>query len=268
MVFGFLREARRREILSSGFPEQWYRFLESNVRLWGCLDSDARRTLCDTLRILIAEKSWEGCGGLEITEEIQVTTSAHAALLLIGIPHDYFPNVESILIYPTAFLVPRPRGRDTFNPISGRSSGPGEVVTESHSPMLGEAWSHGPVILSWQDILSGGQNRADGRNVVLHEFAHKLDLRDDSPDGVPRLANQAQYDTWAEVMSAEYKALVDDIARGNASLLNRYGATNAAEFFAVATECFFERGREMRETHSRLYEVMKGFYRQDPAFWT
>jgi Mlc titration factor MtfA (ptsG expression regulator) len=267
MVFGWFKEHQRQALVAKPFPADWESYLQQNMRLYAKLLPESQSHLRDILRVIIAEKYWEGCGGLEINEEIQVTIAAQAALLLLGIPHDYFPNVESILIYPTAFMMPKPRERDTFNPISGRWRGPDGVVDSSPEPRLGEAWQQGPVILSWQDVLAGGRNQSDGHSVVLHEFAHKLDMRDDQPDGVPHLADQADYENWAEVMTAEYLALVDDTRHRRPTLLNQYAITNGAEFFAVATECFFERGRLMQQTHSRLYQALSGFYHQNPADW-
>lgn len=267
MVFGFLQNHRRQEIVEKPFPAEWESYLAENVHFYPRIMAKEQATLRDTLRILIAEKNWEGCGGLALTEEIKVTIAGQAALLLLAIPHDFFPNVESILVYPTAFMAPKPRERDTFNPVVGTWRGPGGVVDTSPEGRLGEAWGQGPVILSWQDALAGGRNESDGHNVVLHEFAHKLDLRDDRADGVPRLSTPAEYDNWAEVMAAEYQALVEDFQHHRPSLLNFYAITNAAEFFAVATECFFEKARQMQESHPRLYEALSGFYHQNPAAW-
>lgn len=265
MVFGWITNHRRQAIVAQPFPAEWEGYLGKNVHFYAKLSSDEQSRLRDTLRILISEKSWEGCGGLELTDEIKVTIAGQAALLLLGMPHDFFPNVESILIYPTAYNAPQTH----VDPIAGEYGriGPVGIVTESTSARLGESWGQGPVILSWEDALAGGRNATDGHNVVLHEFAHKLDTRSGGADGVPDLANQAQYDTWAEVMSAEYQALVDDAQHGRPTLLDHYAITNGAEFFAVATECFFEKGARMRQSHPRLYEALSGFYHQDPAAW-
>jgi len=235
------------------FPEAWLGYIEKNVGHYRYLSESEQATLRDDLRVLIAEKTWEGGGGLEVTEEMQVTIAAEASLLLLGLDHEYYPNVESIVVYPQDYTAPT-RTRD--------ASG---VVDEYGSTRLGEAWDNGPVLISWADAQAGGVNPTDGHNVVLHEFAHKLDMRDGAADGVPKLDDDAQYDTWAEVMSAEYQDLVEQTEKGHKSLLDSYGATNAAEFFAVATECFFEKPVLMQEHHPRLYEVLRGFYHQDPA---
>jgi Mlc titration factor MtfA (ptsG expression regulator) len=253
MVFAWLTEHRRRSILAEPFPPAWMDVLRRDMPSYACLTPEEQSRLCDLLRIFLAEKNWEGCGGLTLTDEIKVAISGQACLLILNLDREIYPNVESILVYPAAFVAKQP------------SLSPGGVVDESPLGLLGEAWSIGPVIVSWADAHDGGINPTDGRNVVYHEFAHKLDMRDGSADGVPRLADDAQYETWARVMSAEYTDLVKKAAHHQKSLLDAYGAVNAGEFFAVATECFFEKSVRMRETHSDLYGVLCGFYRQDPA---
>ena len=255
MVFAWLTEHRRRSILAEPFPAAWMAALQRDMPVYACLSPEEQARLRDLLRIFVAEKNWEGCGGLTLTEEIQAAIAGQACLLILNQDREIYPNVESILVYPAAFIARQP------------TILPGGVVNEAPSGLLGEAWSVGPVILSWADAREGGIDPTDGRNVVYHEFAHKLDLRDGSANGVPRLADDAQYESWAEVMSGEYAELVKKTEQGERSLLDAYGAVNAAEFFAVATECFFEQSVRMRETHPPLYAALSGFYRQDPAAW-
>jgi hypothetical protein len=188
-----------------------------------------------------------------MTDEVKVTIAAQAALLILAMDHDYFSNVESILVYPFDYVAVE------------TTVGSDRIVNVGPSFRAGEAWSTGPIVLSWPDALAGGRNESDGRNVVLHEFAHKLDYRNGSADGVPRLKTKLEYDRWSEVMSREFDELVRDSETGHATLLNKYGATNPAEFFAVTTECFFERGGQLKSSHPNLYEVFRGFYNQDPA---
>jgi Mlc titration factor MtfA (ptsG expression regulator) len=253
MIFDWFREHHHKELLEQPFPTEWLPILEENVGHYAYLNEEERGRLRADMRIFADEKSWEGCGGLEITDEVKVTIAAQACLLLLNLEHNYFSNVESILVYPTAYVAKQ------------LTVGPDGVVEEGPSQRLGEAWQIGPVILSWMDVKSGSMNESDGHNVVLHEFAHKLDLGEGGVDGVPRLEDTAQYERWAEVMSAEYRRLVEDTEKGHATLLDEYAATNAGEFFAVATECFFEKGRQMRDRHTELYDVLKSYYRQDTA---
>ena len=253
MIFDWFRDHHRKELLEQPFPPEWLPILNRDMGHYAYLTEEERARLHADLRIFAAEKNWEGCAGLDVTEEMKVTISAQACLLLLNLEHNYFANVETILIYPTTYVAKE------------RAIGPDGVVDEGPSTRLGEAWQEGPVILSWFDVKAGGMNELDGHNVVLHEFAHKLDLGDGAVDGVPRLENETQYERWSEVMSAEYERLVENAEKGHATLLDRYGATNAGEFFAVATECFFEKARQMRDRHPELYDVLASYYRQDTA---
>jgi len=253
MIFPWSKTHHRRELLAQPFSVSWLGYLSANVALYRSLSNAEQQKLGDITRVIIAEKSWEGCGGLALTEEMQVAIAAQAALLVLGFEDEYYPNVETILVYPQGFLV------------TVRRPGPRGVVAEQVVPYAGEAALRGPVVISWADARRGGREAGDGRNVVLHEFAHKLDMRDGAADGAPYLRDGAQIEEWARVMSAEYQALVAATQAGEPTLLDAYGATNAAEFFAVATECFFELPRQMQGEHPDLYAVLRGYYRQDPA---
>ncbi len=254
MILQWFRRRRRRKILSRPFPENWQGIIDSNVALFATLNPAEREKLRRCTQIIVAEKYWEGCQGLRMTDEIRVTVAAQASFLLLGFDEFYFDRLLSILVYPDEYVAPETIHR------------PGGVVIEMASPRLGEAWHGGPVILSWPDVLHGGQILDDGENVVFHEFAHVLDMLDlDGADGTPPLESGEQYRTWDEVMSAEYTRLVRKAEHGRPTLLDHYGATSEAEFFAVATECFFEESRDLLVEHPRLYEVLKAFYRQDPA---
>lgn len=252
MQFPWSKARHRRELLAQPFPIEWQGYL-SAFAYYSLLPNSQQGTLQDITRILIAEKHWEGCGGLTLTDEMKVVIAAQAAVLVLGFDADYYANVETILVYPSGFLVTATRSET------------GRVLREDLMPLSGEAALRGPVIVSWSDALQGGRNFGDGHNVVLHEFAHKLDMRDGAADGAPYLKDAVQVDRWSRVMSAEYAALVQLTQAGEPTLLDAYGATNAAEFFAVATECFFERPRPMLHLHPELYGVLRDYYRQDPA---
>jgi Mlc titration factor MtfA (ptsG expression regulator) len=252
MLLSWLKRRRRRRLLREPMPEPWLGHLRG-IRLAAGLSPEEAQTLQDDLRILVAEKHWEGCAGLEVTDEIRVTVAAQAALLLLGVEHDYFRNVSSILVYPDAFRVP------------DRERMPGGLVREGEVPSSGLASLRGPVILSWDDVRRGNENPEDGRNVVLHEFAHKLDMLDSFADGAPPLRSRSQYRAWQRIMTEEYEALGEGAEKGRRTLLDKYGATNPAEFFAVATEAFFEKARSMRTKHPGLYELLAEYYGQDPA---
>ncbi len=256
MIFSWFAEHRRQAILAEPFPDAWLDHLRANVPHYEFLPAKEQKHLRDHIQIFVAEKQWEGAGGLELTEEMRVSIAAQACLLLLGLEnHNFYKNVQTILVYPGGYTAPAEQAIE------------GGLVQEGSIARLGEAWGRGgPIVLSWGDAREGGRNPGDGRNVVLHEFAHKLDARDGSADGVPPLPEgQEQYDEWAEVMAPEFDHLVAQSEHGKADILDGYGATSPAEFFAVATECFFEKPRQLRARHERLYEVLRRYYRQDPA---
>jgi Mlc titration factor MtfA (ptsG expression regulator) len=254
MLFDWLfrprRHAARRELLAAAFPAAWAVILD-RLPFYRHLDERGQQRIRDDLRVLIAEKNWEGCGGLVLTDEIQVTIAAQASLLLLNIEHDYYADVSSILVYPSTY---RTMPRTDAN-----------GILQEGQPNLGEAWRAGPVILAWDAARGGALHAGDGHNLVLHEFAHKLDMLDGLADGTPPLPDRGALQAWVRTMSAEFDRLRDAEANGRATLLDHYGATNPAEFFAVATECFFEQGEALRQQHPSLYDVLRDYYHQDPA---
>lgn len=254
-MLSWFRRRRRARILAEPFPAEWLAHLERNVRHYGYLSAEEQARLRDWVQVFIAEKTWVGCGGLEVTDEVRVTIAAQAGILVLGIPHEfYFDNILSVLVYPTAFIKPHawPNESGLVDP---------EQIT------MGEAWHRGPIVLSWQDALHGGNSPGNAQNLVFHEFAHQLDGIDGDTDGMPPLETRDQVRRWKEVTGLEYRRLVAASQRGQRTLLDWYGATNEAEFFAVATECFFEQPRRMARQHPELYDVMRRFFRQDPQSW-
>lgn len=254
-MFGlFESRRRRRERLRAGpFPEEWETILRRNVPLYGRLDEADREELREHILVFLAEKRFEGCGGLALTDEIRVTIAAQACLLLLHRETDDYPRLVTILVYPHAYVA------HSRQPIGGG------VVLEGEVARLGEAWRDGVVVLAWDDVLAGAADIHDGHNVVLHEFAHQLDQEDGDADGAPILERRSRYVAWARVLGAEYEQLRRDTAHGRRSVLDDYGATNPAEFFAVATECFFEKPIQLRKRHPALFEELRDFYRFDPS---
>jgi Mlc titration factor MtfA (ptsG expression regulator) len=253
VFFSWLRRLRRRKILARPFPPAWHGYLQRNVAHYRYLTAAEQARLRDDLRVFIAEKHWEGCGGLVITDEIRVTVAAQACLLVLGMEHNVYDRVRSILVYPHGF-------RDTHE-----RAGPLGVVDGTGTAVLGQSWYRGPVILSWSDARDNSRHPRRGHNLVFHEFAHQLDMLDGVINGTPPLGSRQEYDRWKEVMTAEYRRLVSESTHGRATLLDEYGTTNEGEFFAVATECFFDLPEEMRRRHPRLYDLLRDYYRQDPA---
>jgi Mlc titration factor MtfA (ptsG expression regulator) len=252
MFLSWLRKRRRRKILATPFPVEWLPILERNLAHYRHLAPDEQRRLRDNVQVFVAEKNWEGCGGLVLTDEMKVTIAAHACLMTLGIEGEPFAGLLSILVYPRGYVVPEQRWYEGWS-IGGETS------------RFGEAWYRGPVILSWAEVRRDARHPGEGRNLVWHEFAHQLDMLDRSTNGTPPLPDPLQRRRWHEVMTAEYEQLIEDAEEGRATLLDTYGAESEAEFFAVATECFFDCPAELREGHPRLYDLLREYYRQDPA---
>ncbi len=252
-MFGLFKQRRRNRLRSAPFPPAWLEIIERNVRFYACLSDADRRELQGLVQIFIAEKTFEGCGGLVVTDEMKVTIAAQACLLLLHRETDIYPRLITILVYPNAYLA------KAIKPIGG------PMIIEGETARLGESWTSGVVVLSWDDVRAGASDIHDGQNLVLHEFAHQLDREDGAINGTPLLEQKSQYVAWGRVLSAEYERLQRDAAAGRSTVLDEYGATDPAEFFAVATECFFEKPRVLKKRHPALYEELKTFYRQDPA---
>ena len=248
------RDHRRQELAAQPFPPEWVQIIDRNVPYGRHLHPEERRHLEDLIKVFIAEKHFEGCGGLEITDEVKVTIAAQACLLLLNLHHNYFERLKSIVVYPESFGFTQEEPGPTSGTVEMRSF---------HAAGLSSTL--GAVVLSWPDTMRGGQNPNDGFNVVLHEFAHQLDQLDGAMNGAPVLEGGAMYRDWAHVLGAEYQRLQAEVETGASSLISAYGATKPAEFFAVVTELFFEKPVDLQREHPELYEEFRQYYRQDPA---
>jgi Mlc titration factor MtfA (ptsG expression regulator) len=235
-------------------PGTWRPLIESRVPLTRKLTAEEWDRLLWLVHGFVREKNFEGIDGLAITEEIKVIVAAQACLLLLHLETGPFPRVRSIILYPGTFV-------------------PGAPLLDRHvrvepeqepAPLLGESL-RGVIVLSWESVQQSAVEPRDGHNVVLHEFAHELDQEDGYVDGIPLLEAPQSTRVWARVLRERFEELQRKTKEGESDLLNAYGATNRAEFFAVATELFFERPVEMRERYPDLYRELQGFYRQNPA---
>jgi len=256
-MFEWWHERVRDKILEAPFPPAWEEIIARNVGHYARLTEDERARLHDLTQVFVAQKTWEGCGGLELTDEMRVTIAAQACLLVLELPHRMYRDVESILVYPSAVVRPEQAQGVFVRSIDLLASGP--------VALHGEAHRGGPVVLAWDRVLRDGKRPNDGHNLVYHEFAHKLDMLDGSADGTPPLHDREALAAWAKACEAAFLELRAKAERGAPTLLDSYGATNEAEFFAVATEHFFDRPQSLREHLPALYDVLKTFYRQDPA---
>lgn len=250
-----LVEQRRKRLRARPFPAAWRRILARRVPYFRTLPADLQIQLKKHIQVFLAEKAFIGCRGLVVTDEMRVTIAAQACLLILNRRTDYFAKLRQILVYPGAFVVDRVQ-----------ADGAG-VMQERRHALSGESWSQGQVILSWQDTLEGAAVVDDGRNVVIHEFAHQLDQEAGHANGAPLLGRRERYARWSEVLGAEFDALARRTLAQQPSLISDYGTTDPAEFFAVVSEVFFEQPQRLAAEHPALYRELAGFYRVDPTSW-
>lgn len=252
-MFGLWKQRRRQRLRAQPFPPTWRAIISGKVAFFARLPAPDQRELLGHVQVFLAEKRFEGCGGLEVTDEMRVTIAAQACLLLLHRRTDYFPRLMTILIYPTSYVVDEKRHIE------------GNIWEEGQQGRLGEtARQMRSMVLAWDAVQLGARDFSDGKNLVLHEFAHQLDFEDWAADGAPPLPSRNAKLSWAEVMRTEFALLRAADDTGIPTLLDIYGATNPAEFFAVATEAFFERPRALRQRHPRLYGELQRYFRQDP----
>ena len=243
---------RRARLQAQPFPAPWRRILRHRVPLAARLPADLQQRLKRHIQVFLAEKTFIGCQGQEVTDEVRVTIAAQACLLLLGDAQSaYFPQLRQILVYPDAFVVQRER-----------AAGDG-LVRDQRQALSGESWAQGQVVLAWTEVVAGAADPGDGRNVVLHEFAHQIDQDKGLADGRPWRPRAASRRRWARVMGDALARL----QREPSTLIDAYGATDPAEFFAVVSEIFFERPAELAAHAPEVYRELAELYRLQPAAW-
>jgi MtfA peptidase len=254
MILAWLKQQRRRRLRARPFPKDWLKLVERHVVFFHKLNGSDRAELLGHIQVFLAEKRFEGCGGLVINNEIRVTIAAQACLLLLHRKTDYFPRLLTILVYPLTYMVQEDHQVGEH------------VWQEGTVSRLGETGRRmGSLVLSWGAVKHGAADPSDGKNVVLHEFAHQLDYENYAADGVPGLATQEEQLTWIEVMGTEFASLRAADETGIPTLLDTYGAIDPAEFFAVSVEAFFEQPRALRARHPKLYAELQKYFQQDPV---
>ncbi len=243
------KDAFLRELLAQPFPKEWESWLSANMAHYRLLSDAERARLHDDARVLVAEKTWEGCDGLKVTEMMKLTVAAQAALLLLGLDHDHFSRVLSVVLFPTAFELPV------------------ESWEDRGSVALGRAVDYGTVFLSWETVLAESRDPTSGHNLVIHEFTHQLDFLDGYTNGTPPLRSRELTQRWQRVMHGTFQRLRRDLQMGRQTFLGSYAATNPTEFFSVASEKFFCLPGQLRQRHPELFDVLAEYYRVDPLRW-
>lgn len=255
LVIRYYRQWRNEQVRNRPFSAEMEQSLRKTLPFFERLSPADQQKLKQKVNLFLASKRFYGCAGLTITDDIRVTIAAEACLLILRHGGEAYPGLTSILVYPSAFVANHTE-----------SQADGVVSAESHH-LLGESWDNGRVILAWDAVRRGAADFTDGNNVVLHEFAHQLDALSGRTDGAPPLMRNS-YKSWARVLSRHYEDLVVRSERGLPTTMDTYGATNPAEFFAVATETFFEKPDELCARRSDLFEELKTYYGLDPRDWS
>jgi Mlc titration factor MtfA (ptsG expression regulator) len=246
---------RLQRVLARPLPPEAVAILQHTIPVYRNMPADLQQQLRKLVVQFLHQKKFVGCAGLEVTDEMAVTIAGQACLLLLNRPSKVYPALHTILVYPSEFVAQR------------AEVGPGGVITPGRQSMLGESWDDGRVVLSWDDVQRGAGDWTDGHNVVLHEFAHQLDSESGRANGAPYLGNPATYREWSEVLSRNFQNLRMHAMHRMETVMDPYGATNPAEFFAVATETFFEKPYQMAAHHAELFAEFKKYYRVDPRDW-
>ena len=253
-MFSLLKNRRRARLRAQPFPSEWERVLERNVPVYPRIPAELRTQLHGHIHVFLAEKNFEGCDGLDMTDEIRVTIACQACVLILNRETRYYPELVTVLVYPSVFY-------------ADVDDHDGPIVSEYKEDRAGESWDLGVVILSWEDVLEYASTGRAGYNVVLHEFAHQLDMENGAIDGMPGLASHEQREEWARVFNEAYRGFELAARQNRRTLIDRYGLGDPAEFFAVVTESFFERPLALRRENAALYQVLSRYYRVDPAAW-
>ncbi len=248
------KKSRREKLKKLPFPKEWEQTLIQYVPIYRYMPKSLKRELHGHIQIFLSEKHFEGCAGLIINDTIRLCIAAQACILLLNRNTDYYPKLRTILVYPHTYVA---------NQIEYQ----GPIHSEELSVRLGESWQNGTVVLAWDHIKNGACDISSGNNLVLHEFAHQLDQEDGISDGTPYLASKSKYITWSKILTKEFEYLQHAVEHNKKDILDQYGATDPAEFFAVSTETFFEKPIQLKKTHPKLYKELHDYYQVDPATW-
>lgn len=242
------RSERRNQLAQLRLTDNQRKELTQDFPMYARLPVNLQLELEGLIHVFNSEKAYAPCGGLEeVTPHMQRVIAAQACLMLINIHHDLYPKLRTISVYPDAYIAIGQNGEESVR--------------------LGESWSTGSVVLSWASVLAGGKNQQDAHNVTIHEFAHQLDQEDGAGDGVPILEKGSFYKNWTTTMKPEFELLVKKSNKNKPTVMDNYGATNPAEFFAVATETFYEKPKQLQQDHTELYDLLKEYYKVDPLTW-
>lgn len=256
-IFVYVRykKFQYQKAMKKTFPLHWQQLLKDKLPIYQKLPDFLQQDLQQKIKHFLYTKNFIGCAGLEITDEIKVIIAAEASLLILNRPSSCYAQLKWIYVYPSVFIAKR-EVQDEYG-----------LVAKTRTALLGESWQNGKIILAWDNVESGMRNFHDGHNVVLHEFAHQLDQESGQANGAPLLYTKDSYQIWSRVFSDEFIHLQAEVQQGKHTLIDQYGATNPAEFFAVVTEVFFEKPSALHKQHPELFALLVKYYRLDPRNW-
>lgn len=249
-----LQKRKERELYSAELPRSWVAILEQDVGLYRFLPAELKNKLHGHINYFMHSKTFSGCDGLELTERMKVIIAANACILVLNREETIYPGFETILVYPNTYMAQGASNHDL-------------IESQAVSVRAGESWHRGPIVLSWNHVKAGSLDTRDGHNVVMHEFAHKLDEESSATNGMPVLHSKQQYHDWVKVLTDQYNRFLTRVDNNKNKIIDDYGSVSPPEFFAVATESFFEKSRAMKEDLPALYEQLQNYYRLDPAQW-
>ncbi len=255
IIGAVFRSNREKNLMIRDLPEEWLRLLQRNVALYKFMPEALKKELHGRINIFIDKKDFEGCGGLAITDEIKVTIAANACILLLNKAMECYPTLNSVLVYPSAYIA---RSASRLG---------NQMIQGPEHALDGESWELGNVVLTWDAAKYESRKLGTGNNVVMHEFAHQLDQANGAADGIPILHSREEYYQWSKILENEFNELCDETENGLEDVIDEYGASSRAEFFAVATEAFFSCPKLMQQKHPALYLALKDFYLLDPVAW-
>ncbi|MEO6353015.1 MAG: M90 family metallopeptidase [Burkholderiaceae bacterium] len=257
----WLPKLRLQHAVSRPFPRHYAKILHRNMPVYSRLPADLQLQLKRLIQQFLHQKKFVGCDGLTITDEIRITIAGKACLLLLNRSTPVYPNLSFVLVYPRPFIAPHTEVTA------------GGLVTHRNQALLGESWSDDRVILAWDHVkrseadTNAGSDFEFGHDVVLHEFAHQLDSESGSTNGAPHLMSRASYARWSSVFLQEFAHLQEAVKHHSSDVIDHYGASSPAEFFAVATEAFFEKSVALGQEHPALFAALREYYCVDPREW-
>jgi Mlc titration factor MtfA (ptsG expression regulator) len=245
----FRRWRRRKRLRQSTLDSETWRHVAREFAFVERLSNEERERLKQLTVLFLDEKQIHGAAGLEVTEEMRLRIAVQACMLILNLDLDYYAGWVEIIVYPNEFVPEREYTDDAG------------VVHVSREPLAGEAWLQGPVILSYADVARSGEG---GVNVIIHEFAHKLDMLNGSANGYPPLHKGMSRENWAAAFEHAYRDFCARVERDEETAIDPYAAENPGEFFAVLSEAFFETSEAVLQEYPKVYEQLCLFYRQDP----